>query len=144
MASNTSMEEFEALLNESFEMDTPQEGSVVKGKVIAIEAGQAIIDVGYKMEGRVDLKEFANPGEAPQVEVGDEVEVFLRAAENSRGEAVVSREMARREEAWDRLEKAYADEARVEGAIFGRVKDRAFDACFVCISFFQTKHASKA
>ena len=122
MASNTSMEEFEALLNESFEMDTPEEGSVVKGKVIAIEAGQAIIDVGYKMEGRVDLKEFANPGEAPQVEVGDEVEVYLRAAENARGEAVVSREMARREEAWDRLEKAYADEARVEGAIFGRVK----------------------
>jgi len=122
MASNTSMEEFEALLNESFEMDTPQEGSVVKGKVIAIEAGQAIIDVGYKMEGRVDLKEFANPGEAPQVEVGDEVEVYLRAAENARGEAVVSREMARREEAWDRLEKAYANEARVEGAIFGRVK----------------------
>ena len=63
MAQNTSMEEFEALLNESFEMDTPNEGSVVKGKVIAIEAGQAIIDVGYKMEGRVELKEFANPGE---------------------------------------------------------------------------------
>ena len=54
MAQSTSMEEFEALLNESFEMDTPEEGSVVKGKVIAIEAGQAIIDVGYKMEGRVD------------------------------------------------------------------------------------------
>jgi len=103
-------------------MDTPDEGSVVKGKVIAIEAGQAIIDVGYKMEGRVDLKEFANPGEAPEIAVGDEVEVFLRAAENSRGEAVISREMARREEAWDRLEKAYADDARVEGAIFGRVK----------------------
>ena len=122
MASNTSMEEFEALLNESFEMDTPQEGSVVKGKVIAIEAGQAIIDVGYKMEGRVDLKEFANPGEAPEIAVGDEVEVYLRSAENARGEAVISREMARREEAWDRLEKAYADDARVEGAIFGRVK----------------------
>jgi len=122
MAQNVSMEDFEALLNESFEMDTPQEGSVVKGKVIAIEAGQAIIDVGYKMEGRVDLKEFANPGEAPEIAVGDEVEVYLRAAENSRGEAVISREMARREEAWDRLEKAYADELRVEGAIFGRVK----------------------
>ncbi|UWQ15924.1 30S ribosomal protein S1 [Aliiroseovarius sp. M344] len=116
------MEEFEALLNESFEMDTPEEGSVVKGKVIAIEAGQAIIDVGYKMEGRVDIKEFANPGEAPEIAVGDEVEVFLRSAENARGEAVISREMARREEAWDRLEKAYADEERVEGAIFGRVK----------------------
>ena len=122
MAQHTSMEEFEALLNESFEMDTPEEGSVVKGKVIAIEAGQAIIDVGYKMEGRVDLKEFANPGETPDISVGDEVEVFLRSAENSRGEAVISREMARREEAWDRLEKAYADEERVDGAIFGRVK----------------------
>ncbi|HEY9039508.1 MAG TPA: 30S ribosomal protein S1 [Roseovarius sp.] len=122
MAQNTSMEEFEALLNESFEMDTPEEGSVVKGKVIAVEAGQAIIDVGYKMEGRVDLKEFADPGEQPNINVGDEVEVFLRSAENARGEAVISREMARREEAWDRLEKAYAAEERVEGAIFGRVK----------------------
>ena len=122
MAQNATMEEFEALLNESLEIDTPDEGSVVKGKVIAIEAGQAIIDVGYKMEGRVELKEFANPGEAPEIEVGDEVEVFLRSAENARGEAVISREMARREEAWDRLEKAYADDARVEGAIFGRVK----------------------
>jgi len=116
------MEEFEALLQESLEIDTPQEGSVVKGKVIAIEAGQAIIDVGYKMEGRVDLKEFANPGEAPEVAVGDEVEVYLERVENARGEAVVSREKARREAAWDRLEKAYEDEERVDGAIFGRVK----------------------
>tara|TARA_R110002074_G_scaffold29347_10_gene84132 strand:+ start:6974 stop:8638 length:1665 start_codon:yes stop_codon:yes gene_type:complete len=116
------MEEFEALLAESLEIDTPSEGSVVKGKVIAIEAGQAIIDVGYKMEGRVDLKEFANPGEAPEVAVGDEVEVYLERVENARGEAVVSREKARREAAWDRLEKAYEDEDRVEGAIFGRVK----------------------
>ena len=121
MASVT-MEEFEALLQESFEVDTPEEGTVVKGKVIAIEAGQAIIDVGYKMEGRVDIKEFADPGESPEISVGDVVEVFLRAAENSKGEAVISREMARREEAWDRLEKAYADEERVDGAIFGRVK----------------------
>ena len=121
MASVT-MEEFEALLQESFEVDTPEEGTVVKGKVIAIEAGQAIIDVGYKMEGRVDIKEFADPGEAPEISVGDTVEVFLRAAENAKGEAVISREIARREEAWDRLEKAYADELRVDGAIFGRVK----------------------
>ncbi|MDH3264389.1 MAG: S1 RNA-binding domain-containing protein, partial [Paracoccaceae bacterium] len=67
MCAKTTMEEFEALLNESFEIDTPAEGSVVKGKVIAIEAGQAIIDVGYKMEGRVDLKEFAAPGQAPEI-----------------------------------------------------------------------------
>ncbi|SEH85219.1 30S ribosomal protein S1 [Paracoccus alkenifer] len=118
----TAMEEFEALLNESFEIDTPEEGSVVKGKVIAIEAGQAIIDVGYKMEGRVDLKEFAAPGEDAKLSVGDEVEVYLDRVENARGEASISREKARREEAWDRLEQAYAKEERVEGAIFGRVK----------------------
>ncbi|WP_199259835.1 30S ribosomal protein S1 [Paracoccus binzhouensis] len=122
MCAKATMEEFEALLNESLAIDTPDEGSVVKGKVIAIEAGQAIIDVGYKMEGRVDLKEFANPGEAPNIAVGDEVEVYLDRVENARGEASISREKARREEAWDRLEKAYAAEERVEGAIFGRVK----------------------
>ncbi|WP_347266750.1 30S ribosomal protein S1 [Paracoccus sp. (in: a-proteobacteria)] len=122
MCAKATMEEFEALLNESLAIDTPDEGSVVKGKVIAIEAGQAIIDVGYKMEGRVDLKEFANPGEAPSIAVGDEVEVYLDRVENARGEASISREKARREEAWDRLEKAYAAEERVEGAIFGRVK----------------------
>ena len=121
MNQNT-MEEFEALLNESFEMDTPKEGTVVKGKVIAIESGHAVIDVGYKMEGRVEIKEFATPSSPAEIAVGDSVEVYLRAIENAKGEAVVSRELARREEAWDRLEKAYAGEARVEGAIFGRVK----------------------
>ncbi|WP_099592261.1 30S ribosomal protein S1 [Paramylibacter kogurei] len=122
MCAKATMDEFEALLQESFEIDTPEEGSVVKGKIIAIEAGQAIIDVGYKMEGRVDLKEFASPGQPAEVEVGDSVEVFLKLVENARGEAVISRDAARREEAWDRLEKAYAAEERVEGAIFGRVK----------------------
>ena len=122
MSANATMEEFEALLAESLEIDTPSEGSVVKGKVIAIEAGQAIIDVGYKMEGRVDLKEFANPGEAPEVAVGDEVEVYLERVEDKQGEAVLSREKARREEAWTMLEKAFNDTERVTGSIFGRVK----------------------
>ena len=122
MCAKATMEDFEALLAESFEIDTPDEGSVVKGKVIAIEAGQAIIDVGYKMEGRVDLKEFSNPGQPPEIAVGDTVEVYLERVENAKGEAVVSREKARREEAWDRLEKAYEKEERVDGAIFGRVK----------------------
>ena len=122
MSTNASMEEFEALLKESLEIDTPREGSVVKGRVIAIEAGQAIVDIGYKMEGRVDLKEFAEPGEGPSIEVGDQVEVFLDRVENARGEAAISRDKARREAAWDRLEKAFNDDARVEGAIFGRVK----------------------
>ncbi|MEL6677845.1 MAG: 30S ribosomal protein S1 [Pseudomonadota bacterium] len=122
MSANATMEDFEALLNESFELQTPDEGTVVKGTVLAVEAGQAIIDIGYKMEGRVELKEFAKPGQPPEIEVGDTVEVFLDRVENARGEAVLSRDKARREEAWDRLEKAYDKEERVEGAIFGRVK----------------------
>ena len=122
MCAKASMEEFEALLNESFEIDTPQEGSVVKGRVIAIESGQAIIDVGYKMAGRVDLKEFAELDGSVEIAVGDEVEVYLDRVENSRGEAQISRDKAKREASWDNLEKAYASETRVEGAIFGRVK----------------------
>lgn len=122
MSASVSMEDFEALLNESFELETPDEGTVVKGTVIAIEAGQAIIDTGYKMEGRVDLKEFAMPGQPAELAVGDTVEVFLERVENARGEAVLSREKARREEAWDRLEKASEKEEQVDGAIFGRVK----------------------
>ncbi|MEM7189442.1 MAG: 30S ribosomal protein S1 [Pseudomonadota bacterium] len=116
------MDEFEALLNESFEHDTPEEGSVVKGTVIAVENGQAIIDVGFKVEGRVELKEFASPGQPPEIAVGDTVEVFLERVENAKGEAMISRDKARREEAWDRLEKANENGERVEGAIFQRVK----------------------
>ncbi|MEM6678269.1 MAG: S1 RNA-binding domain-containing protein, partial [Pseudomonadota bacterium] len=122
MAQMASMDEFEALLNESLEQATPEEGSVVKGTVIAIENGQAVIDVGFKVEGRVELKEFAAPGKPAEIAVGDTVEVFLDRVENARGEAAISRDKARREEAWDRLEKANDKGDRVEGAIFGRVK----------------------
>ena len=122
MAATASMDEFEALLEESLTHETPEEGTVVKGTVIAVENGQAIIDVGFKVEGRVELKEFAAPGQAPEIAVGDIVEVFLDRVENARGEAAISREKARREEAWDRLEKANDRGERVEGQIFGRVK----------------------
>ena len=122
MSTNVSMAEFEALLNESLELETPKEGNVVKGKVIAVEAGQAIIDIGYKMEGRIDLKEFSLAGQDLELGEGDTVEVFLERVENSKGEAVLSREKARREEAWDKLEKAAKTEEKVQGVIFGRVK----------------------
>ena len=120
MTASVSMEEFESLLNESLESETPKEGSVVKGKVIAVEAGQAVIDIGYKMEGRIDLREFSIPGQEPEVSVDDVVEVYLERVENSKGEAVLSREKARREEAWDRLEKAAEKDERVDGIIFLR------------------------
>lgn len=119
---NAKMDEFEKMLEESFELLTPSEGEVVKGKVLAIEAGYAIIDIGYKMEGRIELREFASPGKTPDLKVGDEVEVFLERVENSRGEAMLSREKARREEAWDTLEKAVEAGGRVDGVMFARVK----------------------
>ena len=115
-------EEFEALLEQSFEAGVPAEGSVVGGKVIAIESGQAIVDIGHKMEGRVDLKEFSGPGATEEIDVGDVVEVYLDRVEDGRGEAVISRDKARREEAWDRLEKAYKEDGKVDGAMFNRVK----------------------
>jgi len=117
------MDEFEALLQESFEIATPEEGTVVRGKILAIDNGSALVDIGFKMEGRIELKEFAKAGEDEGLGVGDEVEVYLDRVENAKGEAVLSRDKARREEAWDRLEKAAQEkEARVEGQIFGRVK----------------------
>jgi len=119
-SANPSREEFEKLLEESFLSGMPSEGSVVKGKVVAIENDYAIIDVGLKTEGRVPLREFESAGE--EINVGDEVEVYLERIENALGEAVLSREKARREEAWERLEKSYEANEPVTGQIFGRVK----------------------
>ena len=100
----------------------PQEGAVIKGKIVAIENDFAVVDVGLKTEGRVPLKEFAMPGMPANVKVGDEVEVYLERVENALGEAVLSRDKARREESWIKLEKAFNDQTRVTGVIFGRVK----------------------
>src|SRR5215217_1911270 len=89
-------EDFAALLEESFRKSEVQEGSVVKGRVVAIEKDVAVIDIGAKTEGRVALKEFAGPGRDQTVHVGDEVEVYVERIENALGEAVLSRDKARR------------------------------------------------
>ncbi|MDQ2879550.1 MAG: S1 RNA-binding domain-containing protein, partial [Pseudomonadota bacterium] len=98
------------------------EGRVVKGTVTGIENDLAVIDVGLKSEGRVPLREFAAPGQKADLKVGDEVEVYVDRVENMHGEAMLSRDRARREAAWDTLETEFAKTARVEGTIFGRVK----------------------
>jgi small subunit ribosomal protein S1 len=121
-ALNPTREDFAALLEESFSHSEMQEGSVIKGTVVGIENDLAIIDVGLKTEGRIALKEFATPGRAASINVGDTVEVYLERIENSAGEAVLSREKAKREESWIRLEVAFEKQERVEGQIFGRVK----------------------
>ena len=119
---NPSKEDFVALLEESFKTHGLEEGNVVSGRVIAIEKEYAIIDVGLKTEGKIALKEFALAGQAPKIGVGDMVEVFLDRVENAMGEAILSRDKARREESWTRLERAYEEKQRVTGVIFGRVK----------------------
>jgi small subunit ribosomal protein S1 len=117
-----SEESFEALFKKSVEKAEKLEGTVVVGTVIAIDNDMAVIDIGLKTEGRVALTEFATPGAESEITIGDTVEVFLDRVENRRGEAVLSRERARREEAWVLLEKAFKSNERVEGVIFGRVK----------------------
>lgn len=115
-------DDFAAMLEESFNHAEPAEGTVVKGIVVAIEKDLAIIDIGLKTEGRVALREFAGPGRDQTINVGDEVEVYLERVENALGEAVLSRDKARREESWVRLEKAFNAQEKVTGVIFNQVK----------------------
>jgi len=118
-----SRDDFAALLNESLGgEDEGFEGRVVKGTVTAIENDMAVIDVGLKSEGRVALREFAAPGQKAELNVGDEVEVYVDRVENMHGEAMLSRDRARREADWDKLEAEFTQSSRVEGVIFGRVK----------------------
>src|SRR3984885_5643449 len=115
-------ESFAALLEESLGTRDSFEGSVVQGKVVSIDDDFAMIDVGLKSEGRVALKEFAGPNGQPEIKVGDTVEVFIERLEDKNGEAMLSREKARREESWVALDQAFQKQERVTGIIFGRVK----------------------
>ena len=117
-----SRDDFTALLNETYGEDEAFEGSVVKGRIVAIEKDMALIDVGLKTEGRVALKEFTNHGRDAAPVVGDTVEVYLERIENALGEAVISRDKARREESWVKLEQAFEKGEKVDGVIFNQVK----------------------
>ena len=123
-SANPTRDDFAALLDESLggAADGGFEGRVVKGTITAIENDKAVIDVGLKSEGRVALREFAMPGQPHGLSVGDEVEVYVDRVENADGEAMLSRDRARREAAWDKLESEFGEGKRVDGVIFGRVK----------------------
>jgi len=117
-----SREDFAAMLEDSFHHGNLHEGSVIKGTVVAIEKDMAVIDVGLKTEGRVAVREFTGPGRQGDLKVGDTVEVYLERVENALGEAVLSRDKARREESWGKLEKAFQGNEKVQGIIFNQVK----------------------
>ena len=121
-AAPTSNEDFEALLNESFGDDEGFEGRVLRGVIVNVDGDFAVIDVGLKSEGRVPLKEFMSPGSDEVLKAGDEVDVYVERYEDRDGLVRLSREKARREEAWVGLEKAFEKGERVNGVIFGRVK----------------------
>ncbi|ANT49581.1 MULTISPECIES: 30S ribosomal protein S1 [Mesorhizobium] len=121
-AANPTRDDFASLLEESFTAGHSGEGQVVKGTITAIEKDMAIIDVGLKVEGRVPLKEFGVKGKDTTLKVGDTVEVYVERIENALGEAMLSREKARREESWVRLEEKFTKGERVEGVIFNQVK----------------------
>lgn len=117
-----SMENFAALLEESFGTGQSVVGQVIKGAVVSIENDFAIIDVGLKSEGRVPLREFALPGQAAEIKAGDLVDVYVERMEDRNGETVLSHEKAKREASWVELEKASLENRRVDGVITGRVK----------------------
>ena len=121
-AAAPSREDFASMLEELFTSGNLHEGSVIKGTVVAIEKDMAVIDVGLKTEGRVAVREFTGPGRQGELKVGDEVEVYLERVENALGEAVLSRDKARREESWGKLEKAFQGNEKVQGVIFNQVK----------------------
>ena len=119
---NPSRDDFAAMLAESLAKEDVFEGQVVRGKVVGIEKDLAVIDVGLKMEGRVPMKEFGIGGKPGELKIGDTVEVYLERVENALGEAVLSREKAKREESWTRLEKQFEKGEKVQGVIFNKVK----------------------
>ena len=116
------VESFADLFAEQIKIDEKKEGQVIKGTIISIENDMMIIDVGYKTEGRISIREFSGKGNSKLPVEGDIIDVYLEKVENRNGEAVLSREKARREESWGTLEKASEDKEKVNGTIFGRVK----------------------
>ena len=119
---NPNTEDFAALLEESFEAQDFAEGTVVTGTIVAFEKDLAVIDVGLKVEGRIAMKEFGAKAKDGSMKVGDTVEVYLDRVENALGEAVLSRDKARREESWIKLEVKFEAGEKVEGIIFSQVK----------------------
>ena len=115
-------QDFAAMLEASLPETNNFQGQVHKGTVVSIENGFVIVDVGLKSEGRIELREFSKPGEDPEIKSGDKVEVYVERIEDQNGEAVLSREKARREEVWTELEELHKKEERVTGMIFNRVK----------------------
>ena len=116
------MENFETLLDENLVNFKQKEGKIVQGTVVFVKNDSVVVDVGLKSEGRIPLREFFSPGEENEIKPGDKFDVLVEKLENKDGEALLSREKARREESWIKLEKSLEKKEQIQGIITGRVK----------------------
>ena len=122
LAQDSATKEFAKLLEESFKINQINEGKIVKGTVVSIESDLVIVDVGLKTEGRISLSEFSSHDGSHSLEIGDQVDVYLERIENALGDAVLSRDKAKREENWIKLEEDQKNNVIVEGIINGKVR----------------------
>ena len=120
MTENT--ENFEALLNQSLKKIKNFEGKVVNGKVISVDHNHALIDVGLKSEGKVSIDELKFCDKEKEIKVGDKIDVFVEKMEDKNGEAVLSREKAKKEVAFDKFNEILEKNKSVDGKIYGKVK----------------------
>ena len=115
-------ESFAQLFEESLKEIETRPGSIVRGVVVAIDKDVVLVDAGLKSESAIPAEQFKNAQGELEIQVGDEVDVALDAVEDGFGETLLSREKAKRHEAWITLEKAYEDAETVTGVINGKVK----------------------
>ncbi|GKX41819.1 30S ribosomal protein S1 [Pectobacterium carotovorum subsp. carotovorum] len=115
-------ESFAQLFEESLKEIETRPGSIVRGVVVAIDKDVVLVDAGLKSESAIPVEQFKNAQGELEIQVGDEVDVALDAIEDGFGETLLSREKAKRHEAWLTLEKAYEEAATVTGVINGKVK----------------------
>jgi len=126
---SSSQKEFESLLNEDFKDRKLKENEIIKATVTEITKNFIVVDCKAKMEGMIPIEEFKNDDELSKLEVGSKIEVYLERIESFKGEIVISREKARRMNAWNRMEKVFASGEEITAYITGRVKGGFIATC---------------
>ena len=126
---SSSQKEFQSLLNEDFKDRKLKEGEIIKAVVTEITKNFIVCDVKAKMEGMIPIEEFKNDDELSKLTVGSKIEVYLERIESFKGEIVISREKARRMNAWNRMEKVFETGEEITAYITGRVKGGFIATC---------------
>ena len=126
---SSSQKEFESLLNDDFKDRKLKEGEIIKATVTEITKNFIVVDCKAKMEGMIPIEEFKNDDELSKLKVGASIEVFLERIESFKGEIVISREKARRMNAWSRMEKVFETGEEITAYITGKVKGGFIATC---------------